>query len=60
MLLTMLNTYMEEVTGDHQSGLQRNRFSNDQIYCIPQILERKWEYNETVHQIFIDFKKAYD
>jgi hypothetical protein len=19
-----------------------------------------WEYNETVHQIFIDFKKAYD
>jgi hypothetical protein len=22
--------------------------------------EKKWEYNETVHQIFIDFKKAYD
>jgi hypothetical protein len=21
---------------------------------------KKWEYNETVHQIFIDFKKAYD
>jgi hypothetical protein len=19
-----------------------------------------WEYNETVHQLFIDFKKAYD
>jgi hypothetical protein len=25
-----------------------------------QILEKKWEYNETVHQLFIDFKKAYD
>jgi hypothetical protein len=24
------------------------------------ILERKWEYNETVHQLFVDFKKAYD
>jgi hypothetical protein len=23
-------------------------------------LEKKWEYNETVHQLFIDFKKAYD
>jgi hypothetical protein len=23
-------------------------------------LERKWEYNETVHKPFIDFKKAYD
>jgi sorting nexin-29 len=21
---------------------------------------RKWEYNETVYQLFIDFKKAYD
>jgi hypothetical protein len=21
---------------------------------------KKWEYNETVHQLFIDLKKAYD
>jgi hypothetical protein len=27
---------------------------------IHQILEKKWEYNGTVHQLFIDFKKAYD
>jgi hypothetical protein len=25
-----------------------------------QILEKKWEYDETVHQLFVDFKKAYD
>jgi sorting nexin-29 len=25
-----------------------------------QILEKKWEYNGTVYQLFIDFKKAYD
>jgi hypothetical protein len=24
------------------------------------MLEKKWEYNETAHQLFIDFKKAYD
>ena len=30
------------------------------IFCIRQILEKKWEYNEAVHQLFIDFKKAYD
>jgi hypothetical protein len=23
-------------------------------------LKRKWEYNEAVHQLFIDFKKAHD
>jgi hypothetical protein len=23
-------------------------------------LEKKWEYNETVHKLFLDFKKSYD
>ena len=23
-------------------------------------LKKKWKYNEEVHQLFIDFKKAYD
>jgi hypothetical protein len=23
-------------------------------------LEKKWEYNDAVHQLFADFKKAYD
>jgi hypothetical protein len=27
---------------------------------IHQILEKKWEHNGTVHELFIDFKKAYD
>jgi hypothetical protein len=30
----------------------------DQIFYIQQILEKKWKYNGTVHQLFIDFKKA--
>jgi hypothetical protein len=25
-----------------------------------QILEKKWEENEAVHQLFINFNKAYD
>jgi hypothetical protein len=32
----------------------------DQIFYIRQILEKKWEYNGTVYQLFIDFKKACD
>jgi hypothetical protein len=23
-----------------------------------QIMDKKWEYNETIHQLFIDFKKT--
>jgi hypothetical protein len=29
-------------------------------FDIRQILEKKWEYNETVHQLFVELKKAYD
>jgi hypothetical protein len=31
----------------------------DQIFYIWQIPEKTWEYNEMVHQLLIDFKKAY-
>jgi hypothetical protein len=31
------------------------RFSAFVRYC-----RRNWEYNRTVHNLFIDFKKAYD
>jgi len=46
--------------GSHQCGFRRNRSTTDHIFCIRQILEKKWEHNEAVHQLFIDFKKAYD
>jgi hypothetical protein len=59
ILLARLTPYADEITGDHQSGFRRNRSTTDQIFCIRQILEKMWEYNGTVHQLFIDFKKAY-
>ena len=37
-----------------------DRSTTDHIFCICQILQKKWEYNEAVHQLFIEFKKAYD
>ena len=60
ILLSRLIPYAEEVIGDNQCGFRRNRSTTDHIYCIHQILEKKWEYNEAVNQLFIDFKKAYD
>ena len=52
--------YAKEIIWDHQCGFRRNRSTIDLIFFIRQILEKKWEYNEEVHQLFIDFKKAYD
>ena len=34
--------------------------TTDHLFSICQMLEKKWEYNEAVHQLFIDFKKACD
>ena len=51
---------MKKIIRDHQCGFRRNRSTIDHIFRIRQILEKKWEYNEEVHQLFIDFKKAYD
>ena len=60
ILLSRLTPYAKEIIGDHQCGFRRNRSTIVHIFCIRQILEKKWEYNEEVHQIFIDFMKAYD
>ena len=60
ILLSRLTPYAEEITGDHKRGFLCNRSTTDHIFCIRQILEKNWEYNEAVHQLFIDFKKAND
>jgi hypothetical protein len=60
ILLARLTPHVNEIIGDHQCGLRRNRSTIDQIFYIRQRLEKKWEYNGTVKQLFVDFKKAYD
>ena len=59
-ILSRLIPYAKEIIGDNQFGFRHNRSTINHIFCIHQILEKKWEYNEGVHQFFIDFKKAYD
>jgi hypothetical protein len=60
ILLARLTAYSDEIIGDDQCGFRRNRSTIDQILCIRQLLEKTWECNGTVHELFIDFKKAYD
>jgi len=60
ILLSRLIPYAEEIWGDHQCGFRRNRSTTDNVFCIRQILEKKWEYSIAVHELFMDFKKAYD
>jgi hypothetical protein len=38
ILFSRLIPYIDEITGDNQRGIKRNRSNTDQIFCIRQIL----------------------
>jgi hypothetical protein len=59
-LLSSLIPYVDDIIGVHQCEFQYNRSTKDKIFYIHQILERRWEDSETVHRLFIDFKKSHD
>ena len=58
-LLSRLTPKAEEIIGDHKCGFRCRSSITDHIYCIRQALEKKWEYNEAVHNLFTDFKEVY-
>ena len=55
-----MTPYADEIISEYQCGFRKNRSTIDHIFSIRQILEKKWEYNKEVCQLFIDFEKAYD
>jgi hypothetical protein len=58
ILLSRLTPYAEEIIGDNQSGFWCNSSTADHTFFIRQIVDKQWEYNEAVHQLCIDIKKA--
>jgi hypothetical protein len=58
ILPSRLKTYIGEIIGNHQCGFSCCRPTADQSFCICQILEKKWEYNGMVYQLFIDSEKS--
>lgn len=60
VLAKRLEPLVENVMGEYQCGFRRNRATTDHIFTIRQTLEKCHEYNIPIHQLFIDFKQAYD
>jgi hypothetical protein len=60
ILPSKLNLFARKIFRDHQCEFRRNRSATDPTFCIRQILEKKWEYNEAVHQLFIGLKKDHN
>ena len=59
-ILSRMTPYANEIIREYQCGFTWNRSTVDHVFSIRQILEKKWEYNKDVYQLFIDFEKAYD
>jgi hypothetical protein len=54
ILLARLTLHVNEIIVYHQCRFCHNRSTTDFIFYIQWILEKKWKYNVTVHQLFID------
>jgi sorting nexin-29 len=51
---------MERIVGKYQGGFRAGRSTTDQLFTVKQILEKCWEYNIKVYQLYVDLKQAYD
>jgi endonuclease/exonuclease/phosphatase family metal-dependent hydrolase/ribosomal protein S28E/S33 len=60
ILESRIKPLADKITGEYQGGFRTGRSTTDQIFSVKQVLEKCWEYNIEVHQIFVDFKQAYD
>ena len=43
-----------------RQDLDEEKSTTDQILTVKNLLEKAWEHNVEIHQIFVDFQKAYD
>jgi len=61
---TILNQRLVDVveteSGDYQSGFRPKRSTIDNIFMVRQIIEKCYEYNVDIHNIFIDYIHAFE
>jgi sorting nexin-29 len=55
-----LEPLAERIMGEYQAGIRKGRSTIDHIFTVKQILEKCWEINIDLFQIFTDFQQAYD
>jgi sorting nexin-29 len=59
-LAQRIKVYTEEILSEYQCGFRQGRSTADHIFTITQILEKSYEYNISLYQLYIDFKQAFD
>ena len=60
ILFARIAPFAENIIGNYQCGFRKNRSTTNQIFTLRQILEKTKEFCIETHNLFIDFKSAYD
>jgi hypothetical protein len=60
LINSRLSSIVESKLEDCQMGFQPNRSTIDNIFIVRQIIEKCREFNIELHNIFIDYTKAFD
>ena len=60
IILWKIKPYVENITSDYLNGFRDGRSVIDSLLVLKIMNEKIWEYNQSVHYLFIDFQKAYD
>ena len=59
-LCNRLAGYVEEILGEYQCGFRTNCSTIDHVFTIRQIQKMAYEYNIHLHNLYINFKQAFD
>jgi sorting nexin-29 len=64
VLTTVINNrlkkYTEHIIGEYQAGFRTGKSTTDQTFTVKILLEKAWQHNVEIHQIFVDFQKSHD
>jgi hypothetical protein len=55
-----LTEFVGPTIGENQSGFRPNRSTIDNIFILRQIIEKCYEFNIEIHNVFIDYSLAFD
>lgn len=60
VLLNRLRSYANNIIGEYKNGFMSGRSMIEPIFALKQIIEKHYEFNKSLHLIFVYFKQAYD
>ena len=60
ILLNRLKPQAEEIIKEEQTGFRAERSTTEQMFNLRILCEKYLQHQQSLHHVFVDFKKAFD